>query len=186
MYTPSNSDKFQVVRVILDSVTHPIEKVIDDEYELRKWANSNFTYWARFLALYYGQKTNLPEYKDPNINEKLTGLCSWAKTEEFQSIKSMVVQGKIEAEKKSKINHINLNRNIKEKKQRKIPEETNSTIYEQNSKKEKIIYAPFQSINPIKSDSLTDILIICTNCGGDGGATGQCFRCEGTGWQRIR
>ena len=64
MYTPSNSDKFEVVRVILDCITQPREDVIDDEYELRKWAKSNFTYWARFLALYYGQKTNIPEYKD--------------------------------------------------------------------------------------------------------------------------
>ena len=23
---------------------------------------------------------------------------------------------------------------------------------------------------------------VCPNCGGDGGATGQCYRCDGTGW----
>jgi len=24
--------------------------------------------------------------------------------------------------------------------------------------------------------------VVCTNCGGDGGATGQCYKCDGTGW----
>jgi len=186
MYTPSNSDKFEVVRVILDCITQPTEDVIDDEYELRKWAKSNFTYWARFLALYYGQKTNIPEYKDSNINAKLTALYLWTKTEEFQNIKSMIAQEKIRANEKSKVNHPAYDRNNKVKKQKNISQTTHSTIVEQSPKKEKIIYAPFQNINPKKLDSLTDKLIICTNCGGDGGASGQCFRCEGTGWQRIR
>lgn len=28
--------------------------------------------------------------------------------------------------------------------------------------------------------------VICSHCGGDGGATGQCFRCHGSGWETLK
>ena len=28
--------------------------------------------------------------------------------------------------------------------------------------------------------------VICSHCGGDGGATGQCFKCNGSGWEILK
>lgn len=38
-----------------------------------------------------------------------------------------------------------------------------------------------ESLRPMPSAPRTS-REICPNCGGDGGATGQCYKCDGTGW----
>ena len=183
----SCTDKLQVVKLTLDNMIQPNGKIISDDYELRVWAKSNFTYWAKFLAMYYGQKINVPKYKDPSIDDRLMKLHSWTKTEEFQELRSLIIEKKVKTKGKIKISSINFKKTKPKNKKQKLTRQSHPvTNKEVKPSNQKIIYAPIQNIKQAKSDSLEDELLICSNCGGDGGAAGQCYRCGGDGWQRIR
>ncbi len=175
--------------------------VISDVAGLHKWAGVTNGFDARFLAMYYECKLQIPSYSDPELAAKLEGWLAWyrkrvGKVNPTGATKTATPQFVPKEDlhaKQPEWDHeclacdgfgtIEPAANVSEK--------CNfcggtgwmsNTQHESFQKKFKVSYSGNQWQHMSHDDSWKKSRIICSVCDGDGGASGQCYKCGGTGW----
>jgi hypothetical protein len=199
---PSKTEKDHIFQLVKLAGKKMVGAVISDVEGLHSWAGISNGFDARFLAMYYECQLQISPYTDPELVAKLEGWVTWyrkragkvkpVRSPSVESIQYVLKEGVQPKSKKAERDHECLAcAGFGEVEQtQSVPKKCNfcsGTGWMSNAQ-----LASFQKINVSHpgnqwqrmphDDSWKKTRMICAVCGGDGGASGQCYKCGGTGW----